>query len=69
MAAPFVQGRLRGERVEVEVASQCAWSKRPLHIQIDSDLHYNVREPGAEPIIFAPLKVVEPGAASIIDGF
>ena len=69
IAAPFVQGRLRGEWVEVEVASECAWSKRPLHIRIDSDLHYNVREQGAAPVIFAPLKVARPGAASIIDDF
>ena len=69
MAAPFVQGRLRGERVEVLVATECARSKRPLHIDIDSDLHCHVRERDARPLIFAPLEPFRPGAANIIDDF
>lgn len=69
MAAPFVQGRLRSERVEVLVVTECARTRRSLHIEIDSDLKFRVREQDARPLIFAPLKVVQPGAANIIDGF
>lgn len=53
-ATPFVQGRLRGESLSVEVSSQCAHCSRPMHIRIDSDLNYQVSEKGCEPIVFVP---------------
>lgn len=40
-----------------------------MHIAMDSALNFRVDEPGARPLIFAPLKVVQPGAPSIIEGF
>lgn len=69
LATPFVQGRLRSENLAVLVQSSCAVSGRPLTLEIDSNLQHRVQEPGARPIIFAPLQVVQPGAANIIDGF
>jgi hypothetical protein len=66
---PFVQGQLRGEFISGCITTECAHCKQPLHIEIDSELHYEVMEKGAKPMIFAPLTVVQPGAPSIIDGF
>jgi hypothetical protein len=49
-----VQGRLRKERLSVEISSECAHCSRPMHITVDSDLNYQVKEKGCEPIVFAP---------------
>jgi hypothetical protein len=49
-----VQGRLRDEYLSVEVSSECAHCRKPMHITIDSDLNYQVKEHGCEPIVFAP---------------
>lgn len=54
MAAPFVQGRLREERLSVVVSTECAHCGRPMHIEIDSELKYRVGEEGAEPLVFEP---------------
>ena len=53
-ATPFVQGRLRKETVSITVISECAHCKRPLHIEIDSDMNYRCRESGCRPMIFVP---------------
>ncbi len=66
---PFVQGRLRGERLSGVVTTKCAHSQEPLHIEVDSDLNCRVVETGAAPLMFAPLVVVRKGAPSIIEGF
>jgi hypothetical protein len=49
-----VQGRLRGEHLSVDIASECAHCSQPMNITVDSDLNYHVKEEGCEPIIFAP---------------
>ena len=54
MAAPFVQGRLESRYLEVEVATSCAHCGREMHIHIDSELDYRVRETAARPLIFEP---------------
>ncbi len=45
-------------------------SQQPIHIEMDSELQYRVRQEGAEPLVYVPLvdvkKLDEP---SIIDGF
>ena len=69
LATPFVQGRLSGKLVGAMVRSSCAHCGRSLTIHIDSQLRCQAQEPGARPLIFAPLRVVQPGAPSIIDGF
>lgn len=50
-----MQGQLRGESLTVSVATECAHCHRPLHLEIDSALHYRVAEPEAEPLVFAPM--------------
>lgn len=69
MALPFVQGRLRGEHLSAQVATECAHCHEPLHIAVDSELQYQVAEEDARPLVFAPLSVVKRGAPSIIDCF
>ena len=69
LALPFVQGRLSGQPATGLITTQCAHSRRAMHITMDSALNFRVTEQGASPLIFAPLKVVQPGAPSIIDGF
>jgi hypothetical protein len=65
-----VQGRLRGERLSCTVQTECAHCQRPIHIQIDSELSYQVLDEGAEPLIQVPMvNVHELEAPSIIDGF
>lgn len=54
MATPFVQGRLRDERVEVGIVTECSQSGRELRLTIDSDLEHHVSSPGADPYIFEP---------------
>ncbi len=69
MALPFVQGRLRGEHLSATITTECVHCHQPLHIEVDSDLHYRVAEVDARPLVFAPLSVIQKGASSIIDCF
>jgi hypothetical protein len=64
-----VQGHLRKETLAGLLETECAHCHQALHIEIDSELNFRVREPDARPVFFAPLNAVEPGAKSIIDGF
>ena len=69
-ATPFVQGRLRGQELAVTVESTCAHSRRPIRIDIDSELNYRVGDEGCRPIVFVPdIKLAELEAPSIIDDF
>jgi hypothetical protein len=49
-----VQGRLRNWFLTVTVETACAHCGRPMHIDIDSDLEYRVREKDAQPLMFEP---------------
>lgn len=70
MATPFVQGQLRNEKLECLITSKCAQTGRTLHIEIDSELNYKVQEPGATPLLTAPIvNFAELGDPSIIDAF
>ncbi len=53
-ATPFVQGRLRDEEVSVSVVSECALSKRPMYMEIDSDMNCSCEDPNCSPVIFVP---------------
>ena len=67
---PFVQGKLRSEYLEFVIETQCAHCREPIHIEMDSDLRYQVLDEAAAPLIHVPLvdfgKLEEP---SIIDAF
>jgi len=54
MATPFVQGRLRGEYIKVTVETACAHCGEPMHIDLDSELKYRVRQKDARPLVFEP---------------
>jgi hypothetical protein len=53
-ATPFVQGRLRGEAISVSVVSECAHCKRPMRLEIDSDMNCYCQETDCSPIVFVP---------------
>ena len=50
-----MQGQLREEHLSFVVKSECANSGRPIHIEIDSDLKYEVVEGGPDLRIFVPI--------------
>ena len=54
MATPFVQGRLREERLEVTAITACSQTGRELRLVIDSELDIQVLSPGARPYLFEP---------------
>jgi hypothetical protein len=49
-----VQGRLRKERLEVEIATSCAHCGRAMHIFVDDRLRWRVKERDADPRLFLP---------------
>ncbi len=54
IAAPFVLSRLRKEPLEVDISTTCARSGRALHILVDEQLRWRVRERDANPRVFLP---------------
>jgi hypothetical protein len=54
MAAPFVQGRLRRERLSVKIETECGHCAIPMSITVDSDLNSQVNSEGAVPLVFEP---------------
>jgi hypothetical protein len=65
-----VQGQLRKEVLSFQIETTCAHCGQPIHIEIDSHLHFQVKEAGADPWVFAPEvdfeRLEDP---SIIDAF
>ena len=52
------------------VKTECAHCSEPMEIEIDSDLNYQVKEEGCEPIVFVPeVNLFELEEDSIIDSF
>ena len=49
-----MQGRLRGEPLEVVIETQCAHCSRELRMSVDSELRYRVLSEGAEPLVLEP---------------
>jgi hypothetical protein len=67
---PFVQGRLRDEKLSFSIETECGHCSRPLHIEIDSELKYRVLDDGANPIVYLPMVDFEElEDPSIIDAF
>jgi hypothetical protein len=65
-----VQGQLRKEKLTVSIQTECGHCHMPLHLQVDSELNFIVKEPQAVPLVFVPRvnfqKLDDP---SIIDAF
>ncbi len=49
-----MQGCLRNERLAVEIDSECAHCGQGLHLALDSELVWKVKEHGASPLVFEP---------------
>ena len=49
-----MQGRLRGEKLKARIESQCRHCARPLALEVDDDLRWNVLSKGADPLLFEP---------------
>jgi len=54
VATPFVEGRLRNERLEVEISTSCAHCAQPMHITVDERFQWRVKERDADPHLFLP---------------
>jgi len=54
LATPFVQGRLRDERLSVEIETECAHCGQGLHLTLDSELNRSIKESEANPLVFMP---------------
>jgi hypothetical protein len=69
LAVPFVQGQLRGEKLSCVIETECGHCHRPLRIEIDSELDYQVPPGMGKPLIYSPLLDIQKLEPSIIDGF
>jgi len=49
-----VQGRLRNEKLSVEIETECAHCGQALHLALDSELKWSVKESGTDPLLFEP---------------
>ena len=49
-----MQGHLRNESLSIEIESTCAHCTQPLHITLDNDLHWSLKEQDATPFVFMP---------------
>ena len=49
-----MQGKLQNKLISVEIETKCKHCGQSLHILIDSDMNWSVRELGAAPLVFIP---------------
>ena len=65
-----MQGQLRQEHLTFFIQTSCAHCGQQIHLEIDSDMHYQVAEAEADPLVFVPMvnfaRLKDP---SIIDAF
>jgi hypothetical protein len=54
IATSFVQARLRKQRLEVEITTECVHCGRAMHILVDENLRIRVHERDADPRVFLP---------------
>ena len=65
-----MQGQLRKEKISSHIETVCGHCNQPIHIEIDSDLQYQVLEAHAQPLVFVPMVDFDPlEDPSIIDAF
>jgi hypothetical protein len=70
LGTPFVEGRLRNEPMEIEIATSCAHCGIPIHIVVNDRSEVRVRESGAQPRVFIPhIEWESFRKATIIDDF
>ncbi len=67
---PFVQGHLRQQALAVTFRTECAHCARPMQIEVDSALKYEIGEAGADPLVYVPIvNFAKLKARNIIDDF
>jgi hypothetical protein len=70
IALPFVQGRLREEKLSASIQTECVDCKKPFQLKINSELNIQIITTGAYPVLFIPMvdfdRLEDP---SIIDAF
>ena len=49
-----MQGRLRNEYIAAEIVTVCAHCGKAMEIRSDSELRWELKTPGAKPLIFEP---------------
>lgn len=49
-----MQGRLRGEKLQVRIDSECKHCARPLTLEVNEGLEWKVNSAGAAPLLFEP---------------
>jgi hypothetical protein len=49
-----VQGKLRQSYLSVAIETSCVHCNQALHITIDSNMKFSVRETGSTPLVFMP---------------
>ena len=49
-----MQGHLRNERLAVELTTDCTHCGQELHLTLDSELNWSVKESNANPLVFEP---------------
>ena len=70
LATPFVQGRLRNEKLTVTVRTECAHCKTPMEMTIDSDLNIKIKDSESRPMVFVPdVDLLNLKEESIINAF
>jgi hypothetical protein len=54
MATPFVEGRLMGKDLWVEIKTECGHCGRPMRVMLNHEMRYRMESKGAKPLVFSP---------------
>jgi len=54
MATPFVQGRLRNERLSFEISTECGHCGEPIGLTVKEDFSCVVDDPTNPPLMYEP---------------
>ena len=49
-----MQGQLRNEKLVAELTTECTHCGQELHLTLDSELNWSVKESDANPLVFEP---------------
>jgi len=65
-----VQGRLREAPLSGDIRTECGHCRRPIALELDSELNHRILEGPANPLVFLPfVDLPNLKAPSIIDAF